>query len=216
MSAAVEAIIFDLSEVCLRGLKGTNQLLGAHLGLAIDDDAFLGEAAVRLFHGEISEEEYLRAIITANRWAVEVTDLKRLVRKNFERIEGTEAVVERLKAHGYRLGLLSVHAREWVQYCQQRYQHQRHFDAFVYSYDCAVSKPEPAAYERALAALDATPQRTVFIDDAEVNVRAAEAMGMRAIQFEDADQLSKRLTAMGVLPGESSGVVEHDPEARGR
>jgi hypothetical protein len=114
MSAAVEAIIFDLSEVCLRGLKGTNRLLGAHLGLAIDDDAFLGEAAVRLFHGEIGEEEYLQAIITANRWAVDVIDLKRLVRQNFDRIEGTETVVECLKAHGYRLGLLSVHAREWV------------------------------------------------------------------------------------------------------
>lgn len=196
----VETILFDLSEVYISGLKGTHMRVGKHLDLPIEREAFLGEHVKRLHHGEISEEEYWRAVIAANEWQLEVDDLRRMVRENFAPIEGTEAIVRELRARDYKLGVLSVHAREWVEYCERTFDYRQHFDVVVYSYEHAVSKPEPAAYERALEALGATAETTVFIDDMEKNVRAAEALGMRAIQFVDAEQLRARLVEMEVLP----------------
>lgn len=203
MGKAPDTILFDLSEVYISGLKGTHERVGRHLGLPVERDAFLGEHVKRLFHGEITEEEYWRAVIASNKWQLEVDDLRRMVRENFEPIDGTEAIVRELRASGYRLGVLSVHAREWVEYCEREFGYRQHFDVVVYSYEQALSKPDPAAYERALEALGATPGSTVFIDDMERNVRAAEALGMQAIQFVDAEQLRSRLVEMRVLPGDA-------------
>lgn len=199
----VETILFDLSEVYISGLKGTHERVGRHLDLPVDRDAFLGEHVKSLFHGEITEEEYWRAVISTNEWQLEVDDLRRMVRENFAPIDGTEAIVRELRARGYRLGVLSVHAREWVEYCERKFDYRQHFDAVVYSYEQALSKPEPAAYERALEALGAQAETTVFVDDMERNVRAAEALGMRAIHFVDAEQLRARLVEMRVLPGDA-------------
>jgi putative hydrolase of the HAD superfamily len=200
----VDAILFDLSEVYLRGLKGTHRRLGSHLNMPVADDAFLGAEATRLFHGEITEEEYWRALIAANDWTVEVDDLRGMVRANFAPIEGTESLIRELKASGHRLGLLSVHAREWVEYCEREFRHHRYFDTVVYSYECGVSKPEAAAYEYALKALGAEARRTVFVDDSAANVRAAEELGMLAVRFESADQLGRWLIEKRLLPGSTS------------
>jgi 2-haloacid dehalogenase len=200
---SVDTILFDLSEVYISGLKGTHERVGRHLDLPVDRDAFLGESVKRLFHGEITEEEYWRAVIATNEWQIEVDDLRRMVRQNFAPIDGTEAIVRELRAGGYRLGVLSVHAREWVEYCERKFDYRQHFDAVVYSYEHALSKPDPAAYERALEALGAEAETTVFVDDVERNVRAAEALGMQAIHFVDAGQLRARLVEMRVLPGDA-------------
>jgi len=196
----VEAILFDLAEVYLTGLKGTHTRLEPRLDAPVEEAALLGEHATRLFHGEISEVEYWRGLIDANGWKVEVDDLRRLARENFVRIDGTEQIVRELKESGYPLGLLSIHAREWVEYCEREFDHHRYFDAVVYSYECGLSKPDRRAYERALEALGARAENTLFIDDAEENVQAARELGMQAIQFLDAERLAVQLAEMGVLP----------------
>jgi HAD superfamily hydrolase (TIGR01509 family) len=204
MSGGVEAILFDLSEVYLYGLKGTNELLSARLDTVIGEDAFLNGNITRLFHGELTEEEYFSGLIATNSWEIDVDALKKMVRSNFRPIEGMDTLVKKLKSEGYRLGLLSVHAREWVEYCEDRFKHHEDFDVTVYSFQVGISKPDSAAYEHALEALEATPAQTIFIDDSMVNVRAARQLGMRALAFESARSLQVQLIALGVLPAPSS------------
>lgn len=144
--------------------------LSARLSTVITEETFLGDDATRLFHGEILEEGYLRSLIVNNAWEIGVDELKELVRSNFGLIEGTPAVVEDLRGQGYRLGLLSVHAREWVDFCEERFRHHEAFDVAVYSFERGIGKPEPAAYAHALEALESTAMQTVFIDDSAVNV----------------------------------------------
>lgn len=197
---AVEEILFDRSEVVLRGLKGTNELLGVRLNRAISEDAFLGSDATRLFHGEIPEDDYLRSLIATNDWGIGADDLKELIRSNFGPVEGTASIIADLKGQGYRLGLLSVHAREWVDFCEERFRHHEAFDVSVYSFEQGIGKPEPAAYAHALNALGSSPEQTLFIDDSAVNVQAARELGLRAIAFEGADSLRGQLIEMGILP----------------
>jgi HAD superfamily hydrolase (TIGR01509 family) len=199
MAQVREAILFDLSEVVLRGLKGTNELLGVRLDTAIGEDAFLGGEATRLFHGEIPEAEYIQSVISTNAWEIGADDLEELIRSNFGPIDGTASVIADLKSQGYRLGLLSVHAREWVEFCEERFRYHEAFDVTLYSFEHGIGKPEPAAYAHALEALGSMPEETIFIDDSEVNVAAARELGLDAITFDGANSLRGQLAEMGLL-----------------
>ena len=49
-------------------------------------------------------------------------------------------------------------------------------------------KPDPGAYEAALAALgDPDPATVVFVDDQQENLRGAEACGMLTVFFDPVD-----------------------------
>jgi FMN phosphatase YigB (HAD superfamily) len=197
----VDAALFDLSEVCLRGLKGTSEYIQEALGLPVAPHALLGADATRLFHAEITEEEYWQALIVANGWGADVAALMTIVRRNFRRIAGTEPIIRALKESGYRLGLLSVHAREWVDSANKRLATTTSWMwlSTHNSYEHRVSKPEPRAYQLALAALGSSASRTLFIDDSQVNIRAAADLGFQTIHFATAEQLRFDLLNMRVL-----------------
>ncbi len=89
----------------------------------------------------------------------------------------------------YRVFLLSnindLHA-QWIdRYMAQVHQKgdfkQRYFDGVYYSHLIGLSKPDRQIYAYVLRDADLKPRETVFIDDLEENVRAAEALGIRGI-----------------------------------
>ncbi|CAD0349556.1 HAD-IA family hydrolase [Xanthomonas hortorum] len=59
-------------------------------------------------------------------------------------------------------------------------------------------KPDVQVYQRALAQLDATAARTLFVDDLFVNVRGARAAGLHADTVRDARGLRRVLKRYGV------------------
>ncbi|WP_115049887.1 HAD-IA family hydrolase [Xanthomonas arboricola] len=59
-------------------------------------------------------------------------------------------------------------------------------------------KPELHVYQRALARLDATASRTLFVDDLFVNVRGARAAGLHADTVRDARGLRRVLKRYGL------------------
>ena len=65
----------------------------------------------------------------------------------------------------------------------------RETDAIVLSFEVGVAKPDPGIYLAALGALDATPERSVFVDDQPAYCEGAEALGIRSflILRDDAD-----------------------------
>ena len=75
------------------------------------------------------------------------------------------------------------------------------FDTVVSSAEEGVAKPEAEIYRRAAERIGLSPEACVFVDDAEANVRAAEAVGMRGIVYRvDRDQsLPDLLVNLGVL-----------------
>ena len=67
------------------------------------------------------------------------------------------------------------------------------FDAVYASNKMGVCKPHPEFYQHILNAEGMRPQDTIFIDDAEMNVRAAEKLGIRSILFRDTDRLRSEI-----------------------
>ncbi|WP_214106632.1 HAD family hydrolase [Acrocarpospora catenulata] len=104
-------------------------------------------------------------------------------------------LISRLKAHGHGLALLSNAPHEladalddvpWMEPFRHRF----------FSSRLACSKPSPEIYQSALAALGATPEECVFIDDRQPNVAAAEELGLRGLVFTGAGRLAAELDGL--------------------
>lgn len=192
----IKTIIFDLAEVYLNGIIGVERYLEPILGIkdySKAREALDGREFREFMHGKISEEEYWLCIIQKNRWNLKVGDLKKLIRKNFNEIPGTRSIIESLKKNRYKLGLLSVHGKEWIEYCERKYDYHRLFDEVSYSYETGVSKPNRKAYQTILKKLNSRPEESLFIDDSKTNTDAAKAVGLEIIIFENPEQLRMEL-----------------------
>jgi putative hydrolase of the HAD superfamily len=76
------------------------------------------------------------------------------------------------------------------------------FDVVVSSAEEGIAKPETEIYRRAADRIGLSADACVFVDDAEVNVRAAEALGMRGIVYrvDHGHDLAALLEEVGVSP----------------
>jgi putative hydrolase of the HAD superfamily len=74
----------------------------------------------------------------------------------------------------------------------------RRFDVLVWSFQLRMAKPDPAIYLHLLKELDTRPEETLFLDDRLVNVEAAQALNIVAIQFSTVDRLREDLIAAGL------------------
>jgi putative hydrolase of the HAD superfamily len=72
------------------------------------------------------------------------------------------------------------------------------FDVLVWSYQLLMAKPEAAIYRHVLKELGTTPEETLFLDDKQVNIEAAQALGMQAIPFSTVEKLRVDLVAAGL------------------
>jgi epoxide hydrolase-like predicted phosphatase len=82
---------------------------------------------------------------------------------------------------------------------QERYHFDQITDLIVYSHEVGISKPDPRIYQLTCARLGVRPAEAVFVDDNQLMVDGARAVGMQAVLFEDNAQaiaeISERLRA---------------------
>src|SRR6185437_1469880 len=184
----ITTLIFDLSEVFFQGMKGTEIRLNKKYGTKLLGSTFMAsQAATLFFHGQITEETFWEEIIKEFNLPNTVEDLKKMVRENFIEIHGTRIIVEKLRKNGYRLGILSVNGKEWVDYFEEHFSFHTLFDWRMYSYEVAVSKPDKKAYQLFLEKSKSISKECIFIDDSDINLVSARQVGMETIQFLNAE-----------------------------
>jgi epoxide hydrolase-like predicted phosphatase len=189
----INTIIFDLSEVYLHGMRGIEERIAKTLGMDIVQELWREKESEQLFHGKLSEEEYWQTFIDRYKWKIDQENLKRLIRENMTEIKGTREIIETLKEERYTLGLLSVHAKEWILHCEKQFDYHKLFKSVMYSFETGVSKPDKKAFELILKKLKVNPKECLFVDDYVKNIDAAKKLGMKGIQFINANQLKKDL-----------------------
>ncbi|HXF56823.1 MAG TPA: HAD family hydrolase [Actinomycetota bacterium] len=95
------------------------------------------------------------------------------------------ATLERLRASGYRLGLVSnvTLLPELMRADLERLGLAPFLEASVFSSEVGVRKPHPDIFVEALRRLGTSPAETVFVGDRLLDdVSGAQAVGMRAVQ----------------------------------
>jgi putative hydrolase of the HAD superfamily len=103
-----------------------------------------------------------------------------------------------LKARGFLTAILSNIGDTTQQAMEREIKWLARFDVLVWSYQLHMAKPDPAIYRYALEKLGTRPEEALFIDDREVNVEAAVALGMKALLFTTVDQLRADLIAQSL------------------
>lgn len=125
-------------------------------------------------------------------------------RRHFDRtltgtVPGTSAVVAELARAGVRLLGLTNWSDETFPVAQRRFGILRRLEAIVVSGREGVAKPDPRLYRLLLDRYAVDAASAVFVDDSPSNCEAAADLGMTAIHFVDADDLRRRLVALGLL-----------------
>lgn len=115
-------------------------------------------------------------------------------------VPGVHAIVEALDARGVPLfAITNFSADFWPPFVVKERAFFVRFRDIVVSGEEKLLKPDPALYYRALDRFGLKPAEVLFIDDREINVEGAEAIGMRAHLFVDAADLRGRLETEGLL-----------------
>ncbi len=87
-----------------------------------------------------------------------------------------------LRGQGYRTGLITNNIKEFSAGWRSLLPVDELFEIVIDSCEVGIRKPNPRIFELALAQLgDPSPQHTVFIDDFQGNIDAAESLGMHGI-----------------------------------
>ena len=110
--------------------------------------------------------------------------------------------VSQLHAAGIKTGLLSNMPWDLVTHVRTNCKWMENFTFKTLSAEVRLIKPAAAIYEHTLYGLDVSAAEALFVDDREINVRAADALGMHAIQFRSIAGLKCDLEALGfpILP----------------
>jgi putative hydrolase of the HAD superfamily len=139
-----------------------------------------------LERGELSEREF------ADRLERELPDgfsLTRLREVYFERLVPNAPMIEfagSLRERGVRTALLTNNVREWEPLWRAKLPEiDEIFEVVVDSAFVGMRKPDPRIYELTLERLGSVAGDCVFLDDLDVNCRAAGELGMAAVRFED-------------------------------
>lgn len=152
----------------------------------------------RIYLGRMTENQYWHRVTKNSGLPCDLENLKAEMRGLFQEVPGTRSIIESLRARGIQLGLLSVHGREWIRYCEDVHRYHRHFDAVHYSYERKMTKTNPASFKMILDDLRADPHECFFVDNTPGFVEIARSLGIHGIVFRDADQLQSELRLIGL------------------
>jgi putative hydrolase of the HAD superfamily len=104
----------------------------------------------------------------------------------------------KLKERGILTAILSNMGDSVLANMQRKFNWLSRFDVLVWSYQMRMAKPDPAIYRHVLNELGTLPEETLFLDDKLINIEAAEALGMQAMQFSTVEKLREDLIAGGL------------------
>ena len=107
---------------------------------------------------------------------------------------GMMKYAEELKSAGYRIAVLSNMPKEILIYLNEETGVFSIFDYAVFSCDLNLIKPDPEIYRRTLGILGCPGKETVFIDDREENITAAEKEGMKGLLFTGFEKLQNDMS----------------------
>ena len=114
-------------------------------------------------------------------------------------IDGTVAILERLKRDGYSLHALTNFSTETFPLVRKRYDFLNLFETILVSGEVGLIKPDPAIYRLLLEKVGRPAQDCLFIDDSLKNVAAAQALGFDVIHFQTPGQLEVELRNRSLL-----------------
>ncbi len=115
------------------------------------------------------------------------------------KIQGTVEILQTLKQKEYPLYGLSNWSLETFPIVRDEFPFLSLFDGVILSGEVKLVKPEPEIYTRCLQMIGKPANECLFIDDAQVNITAADNMGFDTIRFISPEHLKNELKSRQIL-----------------
>jgi putative hydrolase of the HAD superfamily len=199
--AQIEAVISDFGGVLTSPLLDSFLAFQTESGVSLEalGKAMLAvaarEGANPLFElevGRMTEARFLSSLSEElSRQLHRPVELGSFGERYFEHLHPNEAMIalmRGLRERGYKLAICTNNVREWEPLWRAKLPVDEIFEVVVDSAFVGTRKPEPRIYEITLERLGVAAERSLLVDDIEVNCRAAEELGMNSVWFRSNDQ----------------------------
>jgi putative hydrolase of the HAD superfamily len=184
----IKAIIFDCFGVLVgKGFEYTYRLAG---GDPVKDKLFINDQLAQTNMGLISDDQFSSAM--ANQLGVDVTEWYESI-KHAEMPDKELLEYIKLLHTDYKTAILSnsnrgvvngMLGKQWLDDC---------FDEIIASADVGLVKPDHQLYELTARRLGVLPGQSIFIDDRQSFVDAAQETGMFGIRYTNFESLKSNI-----------------------
>jgi len=201
LSCQIKALIFDFGGVLVRTeSQEPREQLARQLGVSrqeLYDIVFNSEESRLAQLGRMSSQERWQRV--AQVLGIDSPEELLAFRRQFYAgdVLDSELVnyIQRMRGR-YKTALLSNASARFAELLHSKFGLGDCFDVIIISGLAGMMKPDPAIYRLTLNQLQVAPQEAVFVDDMQVNVQAAAALGMYAIHFTTREALLEELNAL--------------------
>lgn len=193
----IDAVVYDFGGVFMPSPFEALRLLGETKGVGFEETLAIvfGDYGAdtdhpwhRVERGELAIEaarEEIRSLGAAQGHDIDLYDMLKHIGSSGPIHEAMVDNVRRVRAAGLKTAVLTNNVAEGRPFWRAMIPLDELFDVVVDSSEIGMRKPNPAIYLHTLELLgDIVPERAIFLDDFEGNVRAAEALGMIGIVVE--------------------------------
>jgi len=210
----LKAVIFDYGNVlCLPPTRADIEGSARILGVPPDRFRVLwSRHRDRYDRGDLSRELYWKQVAEDAGTPLQSRQLQDLAERDVIMWSRTHPAMitwlEDLSASGMKTAVLSNMHADMIRHVRDNFAWLKRVNSATFSAEVRLIKPEPGIYEHCLRSLGVAPTETLFIDDREVNLAAAEAIGIHGIHFRSVAELRSELEAAGFptpLPKPASG-----------
>ena len=205
MPESPELIIFDLGNV----IVNVDPVAGAARLANTSDDSRFHEPSVFLStirkrsasllvafdEGRITPLAFYEEMASTYKLKLDFQEFVQVWNSGFSENLAVSSLVSRLAQH-VRLFILSNTNPLHFEYLHSTCPVIKKMEAVILSYQTGSAKPASAIYEHALQLAGLPPERVWYVDDVAEFVDAAAKLGIHAIQFQSASQLSADLGAV--------------------
>ena len=214
------SVIFDYGQVLThRPRAPVLRRIAQVFGLRVDDlPEIYAQSRPSYDKGELSPREYWERFALGTGTSISPELIEKLRRWDIELWSDVDQRmvdwVQALRATGIKTALLSNMPHDMIDHVRENFAWLSSFDVQVLSAELGIVKPDPPIYRECLARLGATARETLFLDDREVNVRAADAIGLVGLHVRSFPQLRRDLAGLGVAPLPRSSARRTRPKQR--
>ena len=178
------------------------------------------EDAMERFLAEVTTRDWNRQMDAGRAWHEAIAELKQLHPEKADLIQAywdrwpemlgevdadVARIIRDVRAAGLRVYAISNWSAETFPVARDQYPFLAWFEGIVISGEVGVAKPDARIFEALIERHGVEPSRTVFVDDSEANVVAAEELGFIGVRFADPGTLRADLERLGLLDRRAGG-----------
>ncbi len=207
-SPQIKAIIFDYGEVlCFPPTPADIGRMAEVFGVNPDHFRPLYEKNRLAYdRGDLEAEEYWAKFAADTDTKLTPEQVKELREWDAEMWSRLNPVMMEwllaLQSAGIKTAILSNMQADMVNHVRRSFPWVGKFHHAVFSHEVRMAKPEAEIYQHCLRGLGTAPEETLFIDDRQRNVKAAQELGIQTVHLKSVAQLRAELEArsFAILP----------------